>query len=56
MACARYVFRCFKWVERIGDRVTGAAGPYFVGLAVILISLGMISFCEYARLRRTACD
>ncbi|KIJ60372.1 glycosyltransferase family 2 protein [Hydnomerulius pinastri MD-312] len=38
------VFRCFKWLERAGDRVTGAAGPYFVGLAVILISLGTISF------------
>lgn len=47
MFCARWVFRCFKWVERIGDRVTGAAGPYFVGLAVVLISLGTLSFCEY---------
>ncbi|KAH7884266.1 DHHC palmitoyltransferase-domain-containing protein [Phlebopus sp. FC_14] len=44
MICARQVFRCFKWLERAGDRITGAAGPYFVGLAVILISLGVISF------------
>ena len=47
MGCARHVFRCFKWVERLGDRITGAAGPYFVGLAVILISLGTLSFCKY---------
>ncbi|KAF8126947.1 DHHC palmitoyltransferase-domain-containing protein [Boletus edulis] len=44
MFCARQVFRCFKWVERVGDQITGAAGPYFVGLAVILISLGILSF------------
>ncbi|KAF8843788.1 zf-DHHC-domain-containing protein [Paxillus ammoniavirescens] len=44
MICARQVFRCFKWLERAGDRITGAAGPYFVALAVILISLGVISF------------
>ncbi|KAI9574042.1 DHHC palmitoyltransferase-domain-containing protein [Boletus coccyginus] len=44
MICTRHVFRCFKWMERAGDRITGAAGPYFVGLAVILISLGTLSF------------
>ncbi|KAG9314955.1 zf-DHHC-domain-containing protein [Chiua virens] len=44
MICARQVFRCFKWVEHVGDQITGAAGPYFVGLAVILISLGTLSF------------
>ncbi|KAF9223797.1 zf-DHHC-domain-containing protein [Gyrodon lividus] len=44
MICTRQVFRCFKWLERAGDRITGAAGPYFVALAVILISLGTISF------------
>jgi len=38
------VFRCFRWVERAGDRITGAAGPYFVGLAIILITLGTLSF------------
>lgn len=53
--CARHVFRCFKWVERVGDRITGAAGPYFVGLAVILISLGTLSFCEHTLLERFAC-
>ncbi|KAF9243377.1 DHHC palmitoyltransferase-domain-containing protein [Melanogaster broomeanus] len=44
MVCARQVFRCFKWLERAGDRITGAAGPYFVALAVILISLCSVSF------------
>lgn len=48
MACVRHVFRCFRWVEHVGDRITGAAGPYFVGLAIILISLGTLSFCAYA--------
>ena len=46
MLCSRSVFRCFKKLERWGNIVTGAAGPYFVGLAVILISLGTICFCE----------
>ncbi|KAG0702825.1 DHHC palmitoyltransferase-domain-containing protein [Suillus ampliporus] len=44
MICARHVFRCFKWLERAGDRITGAAGPYFVGLAIILQTIGAASF------------
>jgi palmitoyltransferase len=47
MLCARHVFRCFKWLERAGDRITGAAGPYFVGLAVILQAIGAASFCAW---------
>jgi palmitoyltransferase len=47
MICARYIFRCFKWLERLGDKVTGAAGPFFVGFAVILLSTGTICFCEF---------
>ena len=43
----RGVFRCFKWLERVGDRITGAAGPVFVALAVILLSLGAFCFCEF---------
>ncbi|KAJ7818581.1 hypothetical protein B0H14DRAFT_3473657 [Mycena olivaceomarginata] len=31
---------CFKALERLGDRITGAAGPFSVAFAVILISLG----------------
>ncbi|KAL0953315.1 hypothetical protein HGRIS_004562 [Hohenbuehelia grisea] len=46
MICSRTVFRCFKALERFGDRITGAAGPYFVGLAVILMSLGTICFFD----------
>lgn len=54
MGGARHVFRCFKGVERIGDRITGAAGPYFVGLAVILISLGTLNFCKYTSSRSSS--
>ncbi|KAF8702223.1 hypothetical protein AX14_014457 [Amanita brunnescens Koide BX004] len=46
MTCARAVFRCFRAVERCADRITGAAGPYFVALAVALISLGTLCFFE----------
>ncbi|TBU24439.1 DHHC palmitoyltransferase-domain-containing protein [Dichomitus squalens] len=42
----RQVFRCFKTVERIGDRITGAAGPVFVALAVVLLSIGAFCFFE----------
>lgn len=46
MICgSRTVFRCFRALERLADRVTGAAGPYFVGLAVILIGMGIVCFC-----------
>ncbi|KAJ7795748.1 hypothetical protein B0H14DRAFT_3495570 [Mycena olivaceomarginata] len=43
MMCSRVVFRCFKALERLGDRITGAAGPFFVAFAVILINLGTLS-------------
>ena len=47
MTCgSRTVFRCFKVLERLADRITGAAGPYFVGLAVILLGMGTICFCK----------
>ncbi|KAK2459596.1 hypothetical protein APHAL10511_008406 [Amanita phalloides] len=46
MLCARAVFRCFRAVERCADRVTGAAGPYFVALAVLLISVGVLCFFD----------
>ncbi|TFK83738.1 hypothetical protein K466DRAFT_497900 [Polyporus arcularius HHB13444] len=42
----RGVFRCFKWLERLGDRITGAAGPVFVALAIVLLSLGAVCFFE----------
>ena len=46
MICAKRVFSCFKSLERWGNKITGAAGPFFIGLAVILIFIGTISFCE----------
>ncbi|KAA1469854.1 zf-DHHC-domain-containing protein [Dentipellis sp. KUC8613] len=42
MSLPQCVFRCFKRLERFGDRVTGAAGPYFVGLAIILIGAAIV--------------
>ncbi len=47
MICSRTVFRCFKTLERLGDRVTGAAGPFFVALAIILMSIGTVAFCAW---------
>ncbi|KAJ7253530.1 DHHC palmitoyltransferase-domain-containing protein [Mycena rebaudengoi] len=46
MFCSRTVFRCFKTLERLGDRITGAAGPYFVAFAVILVGLGTVCFFD----------
>ncbi|KAJ7679345.1 DHHC palmitoyltransferase-domain-containing protein [Mycena polygramma] len=46
MICSRVVFRCFKTLERLADRITGAAGPFFVAFAVILIGLGVVSFFD----------
>ncbi|KJA16200.1 hypothetical protein HYPSUDRAFT_47637, partial [Hypholoma sublateritium FD-334 SS-4] len=46
MICAKRVFRCFKTVERWGNYITGAAGPFFVGLAVILMSMGTVCFFD----------
>jgi len=45
MFCARQVFRCFKFIEKLGERLVGAVGPYFVAAAVILISVGAVCFC-----------
>ena len=47
MICAKRVFRCFKTIERWGNYITGAAGPFFVGLAVLLMSMGTVCFCMY---------
>lgn len=43
---SRAVFRCFRWVERMGDKLVGAAGPLFVTLAICLIVMGLFAFCE----------
>ena len=46
MPCPRphFVFACFKRVERCGDWVTGAAGPFFVASATLLFVLGTLCF------------
>ena len=55
MICAKRVFSCFKTIERWGNKITGAAGPFFVALAVILITLGTICFCERILWSSNAC-
>ncbi|KAH9830290.1 DHHC palmitoyltransferase-domain-containing protein, partial [Rhodofomes roseus] len=47
--CAQQVFRCFRAVERVGDKITGAAGPLFVTLGVVLLSVGAGCFFEVVR-------
>lgn len=47
MICAKQVFRCFRCLERAGDKLTGAAGPVFVTLGVVLLSTGAFCFCEH---------
>ena len=44
-ACAERVFRCFKCLELAADAVTGAAGPLFIALAVVLFAVGAFCFC-----------
>jgi palmitoyltransferase len=43
--CSTLVIRCFKRVEHFADWITGAAGPWFVGLCWLLIGLSGIGFC-----------
>ncbi|KAI0247131.1 zf-DHHC-domain-containing protein [Lactifluus subvellereus] len=45
-ACPRFVFACFKRIERWGDRLTGAAGPFFVAIATLLFILGTLCFLD----------
>ena len=47
MWCAKCVFRCFRSIERFTDRLTGAAGPFFVTFAVVLLLLGLFTFCTW---------
>ncbi|KAK7006269.1 Palmitoyltransferase [Favolaschia claudopus] len=46
MICSRLVFKCFKSLERAADRITGAAGPFFVTFAVVLIGTGTVCFFD----------
>lgn len=45
-ACSRCVFLSFKRAERGMDRLTGRAGPIFVGLAVVLILVCAVTFFD----------
>jgi len=45
-ACPRFVFACFKRLERWGDRLTGAAGPFFIAIATLLFILGTLCFLD----------
>jgi len=46
MPCPRphFVFACFKRIERCGNWITGAAGPFFVASATLLFVLGTLCF------------
>lgn len=48
MWLTRAVFRCFKCMERSADRVTGAVGPLFVTIAIVLLSMGIFTFCKWS--------
>jgi hypothetical protein len=45
--CPRFVFACFKRVERWGDKLTGAAGPFFVAIAALLFVIGTLCFRRF---------
>ncbi|KAI0304530.1 DHHC palmitoyltransferase-domain-containing protein [Multifurca ochricompacta] len=45
-ACPRFVFACFKRIERWGDKLTGAAGPFFVAVATLLFITGTLCFLD----------
>lgn len=44
---AQVVHRSFRRVEHCADWMTGAAGPLFVGLCIVLVSIGMWTFCRW---------
>lgn len=48
MFCARQVFACFKSIEKLGERLVSAVGPYFVAAALSLISVGAVCFCTFS--------
>ena len=41
------IIRCFKRIESFADWLTGAAGPWFVGICWTLTLLGGATFCEF---------
>ena len=56
MFFARQVFRCFRFVEKLGERLLGAVGPYFVATAVVLLSVGVFCFCTLGPPQSFACS
>lgn len=49
---ARLVHRSFRKVERFADWMTGAAGPVFVVLCLVLVCIGVWTFCELVPFER----
>lgn len=45
----QWVNRSFRAVERAADWLMGSAGPIFVTLCIVLVSIGAWTFCELAR-------
>lgn len=45
----RMVNRSFRKVEKAADWLMGSAGPIFVGLAILLVSIGAWTFCKCAQ-------
>ncbi|KAI9602710.1 hypothetical protein H4Q26_002006 [Puccinia striiformis f. sp. tritici PST-130] len=43
---AHKVFSCFWRIERWADRLTARVGPFFVGMAIILISITIITYFD----------
>ncbi|QRV91259.1 DHHC palmitoyltransferase [Ceratobasidium sp. AG-Ba] len=44
--CNGQVVKCFKCMERAADKLTGIAGPFFVGFACLLMGSGVLIFFE----------
>ncbi|KIY66742.1 zf-DHHC-domain-containing protein [Cylindrobasidium torrendii FP15055 ss-10] len=44
MICHAFTVRCFKRLERWADRITGAAGPFFIAFACAGIFTGLFAF------------
>lgn len=44
--CSRFVFKSFKKFERLADKITGKAGPFFIALALILIVTCAFTFFD----------
>lgn len=43
---AGFVNRSFRRVEKCADWLMGSAGPAFITLCIVLVSIGAWTFCE----------